>query len=95
LGGFSSVTSGGASTFIVSTNSQFSNCTSKSYPIFSTSAKVVSASNGTCTLSSGQQIALGACTSGLTNLALGADVVVNGVVNTDQNVVQAYTIAQQ
>jgi hypothetical protein len=94
LGGFSDVTNGGQQSFIVQTNNSFNTCSGQNLPIFAATAKVVGASNGTCTLSSGQQVTLASCTSGLSNLALGADVVINGIVNTSSNVILATSISK-
>lgn len=46
------------------------------------------------TLSTGQQITFGNCTSGLTNLKPGAEIIIDGVVNVNKKVIQAFAIKQ-
>jgi hypothetical protein len=49
---------------------------------------------GYATLSTGQKITFGDCTSGLNYLHPGAEIVIDGVVNVDRQVIQAYVIGE-
>lgn len=94
MGGWQKDTSDTGS-YIVQTAKDFGSCNSgSSYPRFAGSAKIVDISVGIATLSTGQQITFGDCTSGLTNLRPGAEIVVDGIVNVDKKVIQVFNVKE-
>ena len=80
--------------FIVQTAKDFGSCNGSSYPRFAGSAKIVDISAGIATLSTGQQITFGDCTSGLNVIKPGAEIIVDGVVNTDKKVIQVFNVKE-
>jgi hypothetical protein len=92
LGGWEKDTSN-TGNYIIETAKDFGSCNSaSSYPRFAGSAKIVEIASGVATLSTGQQITFGDCTSGLTNIRPGAEIVVDGVVNVDRKTIQIYNV---
>lgn len=91
LGGWAKDTTSN-NNYIIQAAKDFGECGGSSYPKFAGVAKVVNIQAGVATLSTGQQVTFGDCTKGLTTLKAGADIVVDGVVNVDKKVIQAYTI---
>lgn len=92
MGGWERDTSNNGN-YIVQTAKDFGSCNSgSSYPKFAGSAKIVDISVGVATLSTGQQITFGDCTSGLSNIRPGAEIVVDGVVNVDKKTIQVYKV---
>lgn len=81
--------------FIVQTAKDFGSCNAgSSYPRFAGSAKIVDISVGIATLSTGQQITFGDCTSGLNVIRPGAEIIVDGVVNVDKKVIQVFNVKE-
>lgn len=92
LGGWEKDTSN-TGNYIIETAKDFGSCNSaSSYPRFAGSAKIVEIASGIATLSTGQQITFGDCTTGLTNIRPGAEIVVDGVVNVDRKTIQIYNV---
>ena len=81
--------------FIVQTAKDFGSCNGgSSFPKFAGSAKIVDIQVGIATLSTGQKITFGDCTTGLSVLRPGAEIIVDGVVNVDKKEIQAYVLRE-
>lgn len=80
--------------FIVQAAADFGECNGSTHPRFAGSAKIIDIKDGMATLSTGHKITFGKCTTGLSNLKPGAEIVVDGVVNVNKKIIQAYSIKE-